>query len=203
MKKYFKKNLLSFISTLSASSKGFTLIELLVVIGILGILSSALVATIDPFEQLKKASDANVKNVAVEFTNASIRYYTTHNAMPWDTANTSLATNQTICTSVFADMDASSYALTNAAMTACLDALISEGELKAGYTTVTDVLKRIYISSGGSDPVTNAVACFQPQSKSQAKDLNCKYGSQGTADSATFTGHDPTDTSTLCYWCAL
>src|SRR6185503_6667683 len=65
------------------SSKGFTLIELLVVIGILGILATALVATIDPFEQLKKADDANVKNTAVEFTDANIRFYTTHNALAW------------------------------------------------------------------------------------------------------------------------
>src|SRR5260221_10989419 len=70
--------------TILSASKGFTLIELLVVIGILGILASALVATIDPFEQLNKAQDANIKNVAVEFLNANIRYYTTHNAMPWD-----------------------------------------------------------------------------------------------------------------------
>lgn len=203
MKKYFKKNLLSFISTFSASSKGFTLIELLVVIGILGILSSALVATIDPFEQLKKASDANVKNVAVEFTNAAIRYYTTHNAMPWDTGNTSLTGTQTACTSVFDTLSSSSYVLTTDAMAACLNAMIAEGELKSGFTTVTDVLKKIYISSGGSSPVTNAVACFQPQSKSQAKDINCKYGSQGTADSATFTSHDPSATTDLCFWCAL
>src|SRR3970040_449139 len=66
--------------------QGFTLIELLVVIGILGILAAALVATIDPFEQLNKANDANSKNAAVEYLNANIRYYTTHNAMPWDTA---------------------------------------------------------------------------------------------------------------------
>ena len=33
--------------------KGFTLIELLVVIGILGILATSLIATIDPFEQLR------------------------------------------------------------------------------------------------------------------------------------------------------
>src|SRR4051812_6427183 len=69
----------------SRSRAGFTLIELLVVIGILGILASALVATIDPFEQLKKANDSNRKNVAVEFLNATLRYYTTHNALPWDT----------------------------------------------------------------------------------------------------------------------
>ena len=65
------------------NQKGFTLIELLVVIGILGVLATALVTTIDPFEQLRKAQDANVKNALVEYVNANLRYYTTHNNLPW------------------------------------------------------------------------------------------------------------------------
>jgi prepilin-type N-terminal cleavage/methylation domain-containing protein len=79
----YMKKLTAWLKNLFKSSKGFTLIELLVVIGILGVLAAALVATIDPFEQLKKATDANVKNTAVEFIDANIRYFTTHNAMPW------------------------------------------------------------------------------------------------------------------------
>ena len=63
---------------------GFTLIELLVVIGILGVLAAALIATIDPFEQIKKAQDSNTKNAAVEFNDALLRYYATHNAFPWE-----------------------------------------------------------------------------------------------------------------------
>ena len=60
-----RKNLLSNVLCLVSNKAGFTLIELLVVIGILGILAAALVATIDPFEQLKKADDAKIKNIAV------------------------------------------------------------------------------------------------------------------------------------------
>ncbi len=58
--------------------KGFTLIELLVVIGILGILAVGLLAAIDPFEQLKKGRDTNLRNVTVEYVNACTRYYATH-----------------------------------------------------------------------------------------------------------------------------
>ena len=43
----------NYLSRLFKNSKGFTLIELLVVIGILGVLAAALIATIDPFEQIK------------------------------------------------------------------------------------------------------------------------------------------------------
>jgi len=56
-----------------------------------GILAAALIATIDPFEQLNKAQDANVKNTLTEFINANIRYYTTHSALPWNDANNSNA----------------------------------------------------------------------------------------------------------------
>jgi len=63
--------------------KGFTLIELLVVIGILGILAIGILAAIDPFEQLKKGRDTNLRNVTVEYVNACTRYYATHGVLPW------------------------------------------------------------------------------------------------------------------------
>ncbi len=166
---------------------GFTLIELLVVIGILGVLAAALIATIDPFEQLKKAQDANVKNTTVEFVNASIRYYTTHNVLPWaDTAvvGCSGGTNPTAMT------------VGAAAATGCLTALISDGELKAGFTTVTSILNSILVS-GTTNGVTS---CFLPQSKSQQRDLNTKYNSAGTAIAGCIS--QTAGGVTTCYWCA-
>lgn len=174
MKKIFKK------------TTGFTLIELLVVIGILGILASAMVATIDPFEQLKKGNDANSKNTAVEFVNGVIRYYTTHNAMPWSSS----AAN---CNSGALP---SSSNLTSAAMIGCLSALISDNELKPGFTTVTDVLKTIVVT----DQYNTPVACFQPQSKSQQKDKNTIYDATGAVLANVCTGNG--GTALTCYWCA-
>lgn len=168
-----------------ASSKGFTLIELLVVIGILGVLAAALVATIDPFEQLKKANDANVKNTAVEFIDANIRYYTTHSAMPWaagqgsgnclgDPANKQLAPD----------------------LTDCLIELVHDGEIKAAFTTVTGVLSSIIIN--GTD--TDVTACFQPLSKAQRNDANATFNSSGVPD--VDPAHDCGANSTACYWCS-
>lgn len=160
---------------------GFTLIELLVVIGILGVLAAALVATIDPFEQLKKASDANVKNTAVEYINANIRYYTTHNAMPWSIAggcnNTQNPTNATL-----------------ANLTDCLASLINDGEIKSAFTTVTGVLSSIIVN-GSNNQLT---ACFAPQSRAQRNDPNARWQSNG---SATQNGC-PNATATNCYWCS-
>jgi prepilin-type N-terminal cleavage/methylation domain-containing protein len=171
-------------------NKGFTLIELLVVIGILGILAAALVATIDPFEQLNKANDANSKNAAVEFLNANIRYYTTHNAMPWDTTGSDCLSGTT---------DLAAINLTSGAMySTCIPALVSEGELKAAFTTATSILGNLYANETGD----NITMCYKPKSKSQQRDANTRYNQDGTAH-ATCTGgpSNPTGPSATCYWC--
>ncbi len=183
----FKRALTNFLKTSKKTSqKGFTLIELLVVIGILGVLAAALVATIDPFEQLKKANDANVKNTAVEFVNATIRYYTTHNAMPWN--NDTACAGQTGANFVTSGQTLSS-------MMTCLSDLVSDGELKPGFTTVTNILNTIIISGASN----TTVACFNPQSKAENHDSNTKYNQVGgTASGCPVT----TGISTACFWCA-
>lgn len=181
------KKATAFIAHLKKASAGFTLIELLVVIGILGILAAALVATIDPFEQLKKANDANTKNTAVEFVNSTIRYYTTHNAMPWTDAN------QPACTTQASNGAPSGMALSS--VPTCLSALVADGELKPGFTTVTNILSDIFITGG----TNNTIACFNPQSKAQNHDANTKYDKFGNT-----SGTCPVSSgvSTSCYWCA-
>jgi len=169
---------------------GFTLIELLVVIGILGILAAALVATIDPFEQLNKAQDANTKNTVVEYVDANIRYFTTHQAMPWD--------DTALTGSCQTAPNPSGTGLQIASMEDCTSDLIADHELKASFSTATNILKNIYVTSG----VNNAViVCFLPVSKSQMRDPLTTH---------TVTGGDVNNPSsackgfgggTDCYWC--
>jgi prepilin-type N-terminal cleavage/methylation domain-containing protein len=179
-------------------NKGFTLIELLVVIGILGVLASALVATIDPFEQLKKAADANIKNTAVEYIDANIRYYTAHTAMPWsDVSNTSQTYASACNTEVggvipFTSSGGTATTLNN--FQNCLQTLIYDGEIKSSFTNVTNVLQSLYVS-GSSNSVT---VCFIPSSKSQKNDPNTKWNASG---STTVAGC-PNPTSNTCYWCS-
>lgn len=169
----------------SASKKGFTLIELLVVIGILGVLAAALVATIDPFEQLKKANDANIKNTLVEFLNSNIRYYTTHSSMPWtDGCNNSA---NPLSTPLYPNL------------TTCLQSLINDGELKTAFTTVTGVLTSILVT-GDSQSVT---ACFLPASRAQRADGNTRWDKTGSTALAPNGNTAPCGpTSTSCYWCS-
>ncbi len=170
---------------------GFTLIELLVVIGILGILATALIATIDPFEQLKKAQDSNVKNAAVEYLDANVRYYTTHNAFPWDTvANGGANCNGGV-------LPNGSVPLTDPTLATCVTPLTTENELKAGFATATKVLKEVYPTyTAATKTIT---VCFKPQSKSQQADDNTKFDSNGLAN-GTKVCTSPALTNG-CFWC--
>lgn len=180
------------LSAARAIQKGFTLIELLVVIGILGILAAALVATIDPFEQLNKAQDANAKNTAVEFLNANIRFYTTHSALPWESAGGD-------CNGVGSGDMAGQVLTPTGGILTCLQNLIAEGELKSSFTTATGILSGLYINETGG----NITMCYAPKSKSQKRDANTRYLSAAAADGGTTCPGGPTNpvTGTTCYWC--
>ncbi len=175
----------------STSQKGFTLIELLVVIGILGILAAALVATIDPFEQLNKAQDTNIKNTAVEYINGNIRWYTTHNAFPWDpTANGGAACNATVAPTA--------TQLTSPGMASCIAALVSDKEVKPGFANATTQLSQIYVTF--DVPSNQLISCFMPKSTSQQKDTNVQYNKDGTVN-ATKNCVNKADPNNGCYWC--
>lgn len=179
------------------TTKGFTLIELLVVIGILGILAAALVATIDPFEQLKKANDAKIKNLAVEFQTANVRYYTTHGTFPW-----SEVTPATGCGS---GASFSAVALNATSMLPCLGAkditytLIGEGELKTAFTTNLSELEKVKVTWVSGD-ASNMTVCFSPTSKSQKSSKETIYLSNGDpalpANCPKASAVDGT-----CFWC--
>ncbi|MBI4091701.1 MAG: type II secretion system protein [Candidatus Levybacteria bacterium] len=174
-------------------NKGFTLIELLVSIGILGILAAALITTIDPFEQLNKATDTNIKNASVEFHNALLRYYTTHNALPWETTANG---GDDACNAVAGGADVATKTLSN--LGACIDALVADAELKLGFKDFKD-LSKIYITEPDpqSSRQNDTVICFKPISKSQQREAATKYSNTG----AVGTNCKSTGGTTDCNWC--
>ena len=126
-------------------NKGFTLIELLIVIALLGALAIGLLATIDPFEQLKKGRDTATRNTVTEFYNANLRFYGTKGEFPWGTGNAFSSENPD-----------------SAALGTTLDQLVSAGELKQNFTTAagTNRLARIYVSSAADDDITEILSKF-------------------------------------------
>ncbi len=185
--------------------RGFTLIELLVVIGILGILAAALVATIDPFEQLKKAQDANVKNVLVEFNDAVIRYYADHNAYPWDaTANggggCNNATQPVSKGSGVGGLNLGTDVGSGNQIAAgsCVGVLLGDNELKQSFWTDLADLSKIYITYDSGDNLV--IGCFYPQSKASQTDTNTQYDQDGGTDSNK-NCNQPNNAQNGCYWC--
>lgn len=195
MKKLIEK--LKKLLGLSKKTAGFTLIELLVVIGILGVLAAALVATIDPFEQLKKAQDANTKNALVEYLNANVRYFTTRNTFPWDTvANGGSACNGGAAPSAATNPNIS---LNDTPLNTCTTALVNEKELKSGFQTATTILKEIFVTYDLAE--NTLTGCYRPQSTSQRKSLATIYNKDGSAVASPQTACEGNGGTTQCFWC--
>jgi prepilin-type N-terminal cleavage/methylation domain-containing protein len=168
-------------------NKGFTLIELLVVLGILGILAAALLAAINPVEQLNKAQDASLKNTATEFISGTVQYYSAHNELPWTSSG---------CYSGGTTFSAQSLT----ALTGCIqNQMITEGELKSSFLNASN-LGKIYITNTTGD-ANATMACFLPQSHAEQVDSNTKY----VDDTGSTTGNNSCMSlggNTKCYWCA-
>jgi len=148
--------------------KGFTLVELLIVIALIGILSVAVLATINPIEQANKARDAKFQNDAAEVLNAYERYYASLNTYPWGTPEDVVAT-----TIVSTDI------LFGVAGVGETGVLITTSELKSSFAakspfnTTASTVDLMYVYNNGSD--SNYV-CYVPKAKanrSRYGDLRC------------------------------
>jgi len=159
---------------------GFTLIELLIVIALLGALAVGLLATIDPFEQLKKGRDTSIRNTVSEFYNANLRYYSTKGQFPW-------ATDSTFTT----DINALGQYVTE---------LINAGELKNRFIELagTGNLAKVVITSTSPDHIAS---CFKPESKSFQEDLNAIYDASGGVNASGCKSQTSGTGGSDCYFC--
>jgi prepilin-type N-terminal cleavage/methylation domain-containing protein len=152
---------------------GFTLIELLIAIGILGILASALLATINPIEQISKSQDTSLSTVSTEFLNASSRYYLTNNASPWQ-STVEGGSNCYSTGSTFTAVPLSS-------MTNCLNTFIAAGELKQSFLN-TNNLNTLFVTSPNPNTgsTTEPIVCYLPRSQKEQLSANTRYNQNGT-----------------------
>lgn len=180
--------------------KGFTLVELLVVIGILGVLVAALLATLDPLEQIRKGNDSARLSVAREYQQAYTRYYANNGYFPWVdpdgagpltaacTPATAVATDTTTTTTLLS--------LTNGT-TGCNDILASTGELKTSKipTNLNSTPNNLVIATSTTND--KVVVCYKPASKSQISAANTAKTDSVGGVSCTSGGVSPNQ----CYVC--
>jgi prepilin-type N-terminal cleavage/methylation domain-containing protein len=161
--------------------KGFTLIELLIVIALLGALAVGLLATIDPFEQLKKGRDTSLRNTVSEFYNANLRYYSIKGQFFWPTAGS--------VGPVWPDFSST------------ISELMNVGELKQRFPDLagTSNLAKVYITSTAAE---HMAVCFKPESKSFQEDPNVVYASDGsTSGNVCPSQTSGTPGTDACYFC--
>ena len=163
---------------------GFTLVELLIVIALIGVLAVALVATLNPIEQVNKARDVKFKNDAAEALAAIERYYATQGFYPWedevwgegngaedddDVGLTSRMPGLGVCYGTTYNAEVSGDCITSDNK----GELIETDELKASFASkepfaedVTDI-DRLYLWRAANS--TAVYICFIPKASSNRK----------------------------------
>lgn len=140
---------------------GFTMIELLIVIAVLGVLAVAVLAAINPIEQINRGRDTGSRSDAEQLLSAIDRYYVARDGVwPWMTDSDD--EEPVPWTAVGTDWDDDSG-------TDVLDHLSTGGtqELKQSFITriTHDDYNDLHIYYGGSQG-DSVYVCFEPKSGS-------------------------------------
>lgn len=170
---------------------GFTLIELLIVIALLGALAVALLAALDPLEQIKKGTDTGIRNTVTEIGSAFTRYAAVNGgSMPFSTVQWG-----------------SVGTVVGGSARAAIQLVIDAGELKSDFFTLAgSQLDSIFITAVNNTGTQKAYVCYQPASKSFRMDKNTKFGTiagqDGTMTELTGCNNGGTNSAgAACFWC--
>lgn len=144
--------------------KGFTLIELLIVIAVLGILAVAVLAAINPIEQINRSRDTGSRSDSEQLISAVDRFYASRGYYPWVTS-ASVTDDSLIWTAV-------GSAWTNGT-TGVLNQLSSAGteEVKASFTNrvTASGYNTLYVYKSAGNGTTMYI-CFKPKSGAFQRD---------------------------------
>ncbi len=167
--------------------KAFTMIELLVVIAVIGILSVALLATLNPLEQIRKGRDTRTRADVSELVSAIERYNASLGYFPWQSSEGENLTSGS------PDIDFirinSGDSVPNCSLTSCAIADVLEGltdtnEVKAGFISriTSSSYSDIYLYYNDENTGASVIGCFKPESNTFSREAfdRCKSGSWGS-----------------------
>ncbi len=185
--------------------KGFTLVELLIVIALIGVLAVAVLAAINPLEQLNRARDTGMESDASQLLAAIDRYYASHEEFPW-VAVGEVANND--ASYGFVSAKAQGVGVCGAACTTdgvLLEALELKSEFRSRrFITAEDSASTELLYIGKATGASSSVyACWVPRSRSNrgkaTKTLTLGSPTLGTADDCLTRTYG--DLATSCVVC--
>ncbi len=148
--------------------RGFTMIELLIVIAVLGILAVAVLAAINPIEQINRGRDTGSRSDAEQLLSAIDRYYASKGYYPWMSGAASLNTTTDSTNSDLLVIDGGTTDIGDDDQN-FVDNLSTGGasEIKASFVSrVTDpTYNPLYIYNSGVSSESTYL-CFVPKSAS-------------------------------------
>lgn len=158
-------------------NRGFTMIELLIVIAVLGVLAVAVLAAINPIEQINRGKDTGSRSDAEQLLSATDRFYT-QGYYPWQTGasdTTHVATAWAIANLSWMDI-ASSPVLTK----------LSAGgtaEIKVSFVTrITGATYNFLYKYNRGQQGDSTYVCFLPKSGSFETEAGLRCGAALPAD---------------------
>lgn len=175
------KKLFATMKEISRKSAGFTLIELLVVIAIIGILAVAVLAAINPIEQINKGRDTQANADASQLLGAVERYYTNSNpaVYPWNVA-VGAFTPASIDPTVAYTMNSTPG---HTAEWRWLDNLSATQEVKDTFANRLKTSKQFVIFRAAGSNVPTYI-CYYPVSNSSRKNADSYCATNGTTINA-------------------
>ncbi len=155
------------------SQAGFTMIELLIVISILGFLAVAVLAAINPIEQINRGRDTSSRSDAEQLLSAIDRYYAFNGFYPWQTGAGDNANKAMDWVSFSGGTvaDANTCVVTDKLSQSTDPNCSGSDELKTTFVNrVTDsTYNPLFIYNKGEQGDSTYV-CFEPKSKAFLKD---------------------------------
>lgn len=137
---------------------------LMIIPAILGIISTIILVSINPSEQLNRAKDASQKNNAAEILNANERYFAEYGKYPWNNS-------QNLIDSVYTTDDISKELW--------LSSLLDSGEITQDLVDkIQPPLALLLIKEQGENGITHV--CYQPASKTNKKEAIEQCNTKGT-----------------------